>query len=163
MNEILRLSTAALYLPLPKLLASPYADLLVRTGATVNLEKVAHSKLADDLYYAPHLVNLFASEFCRSLAMSKDLPLSVVTDVGGSGALAKIAKVRGMMKDKRTEWTTVQELPIEIPVPNEYRYHSIFACPVSKEQATEANPPMMMPCGHVVAEQSLRRLCKGGQ
>lgn len=95
--------------------------------------------------------------------MSKDLPLKIVTDIGGGGALAKIAKVRGVMKEKRTNWSTVSELPVEIPVPPEYRYHSVFACPVSKEQATPANPPMMMPCGHTVAKQTLLRLCKGGQ
>lgn len=118
---------------------------------------------ADEIYHAPHLVNLFASEFCRSLNMSQDLLLKVVTDIGGGGALAKIAKVRGVMKEKRTEWSTVQELPVEIPLPPAYRYHSVFACPVSKEQGTDANPPMMMPCGHVVANQTLMRLCKNGQ
>jgi len=93
------------------------------------------SDIANNLYHAPHLIPLFSSEYCTSLNMSKDLP----------------------------NWSTVTELPVEIPVPPEYRYHSVFACPVSKEQATPANPPMMMPCGHTVAKQTLLRLCKGGQ
>jgi hypothetical protein len=157
-SEIARLSAAALYLPFERLLQSPYKDLFTDEGP----EK-STSDIANNLYHAPHLIPLFSSEYCTSLNMSKDLPLKVVTDIGGGGALAKIAKVRGVMKEKRTNWSTVTELPVEIPVPPEYRYHSVFACPVSKEQATPANPPMMMPCGHTVAKQTLLRLCKGGQ
>lgn len=48
------------------------------------------------------------------------------------------------------------------PVPAENRYHSIFACPVSKEQATELNPPVMLTCGHVLARESVTRLAKNG-
>ena len=163
--EISRLSASALYLPVARLLSSPYGDLYTANGARLSerLSSPPVNNPADDLYHAPHLVHLFASEFCRSLNMSKEPPLKVVTDIGGGGALAKIAKVRGVMKEKRTEWSTSQELPVEIPLSNEYRYHSVFACPVSKEQATDTNPPMMMPCGHVVADQTLKRLCKGGQ
>ena len=54
------------------------------------------------------------------------------------------------------------ELQIEIPLPPENRYHSIFACPVSKEQSTEANPPMMLACGHVITKDSLTKLSKPG-
>ncbi len=31
-------------------------------------------------------------------------------------------------------------------------FYSIFACPVSKEQSSEENPPMMLPCGHVLCK-----------
>jgi len=51
---------------------------------------------------------------------------------------------------------------IEIPVPPENRYHSTFACLVSKELSTEANPPMMMGCGHVISKDSLQKLNKSG-
>lgn len=167
LTEISRLSAATLYLPVRRLLSSPYADLFSTDDSTKlpaqHADQDPSTDPAEELYHAPHLISLFASEFCRSLNMSQDLPLKVVTDIGGGGALAKIAKVRGVMKEKRTEWTTVQELPVEIPVPSAYRYHSVFACPVSKEQGTETNPPMMMPCGHVVANQTLLRLCKNGQ
>lgn len=165
-QEIKSLSAAALYLPIQRLLQSPYGRLFT-AGAHQKPEEIASQapavNPAEDIYHAPHLTQLFASEYCSSINMSHDLPLKIVTDVGGGGALAKIAKVKGVMKEKRTEWTTVQELPVEIPLPPQYRYHSVFACPVSKEQATDLNPPMMMPCGHVVANQTLMRLCKGGQ
>lgn len=51
-------------------------------------------------------------------------------------------------------------MQIEIPLPFENRYHSIFACPVSKEQSTDQNPPMMMGCGHVITKDSLQKLSK---
>ncbi|KAI9615693.1 hypothetical protein H4Q26_011329, partial [Puccinia striiformis f. sp. tritici PST-130] len=93
--------------------------------------------------HADHLVPLFTKEFYARLQWSKELPLTVATELGSGGALAKIAKV-------------------EIPLPLEFRFHSVFACPVSKEQSTESNPPMMMPCGHVIAKESMQKLAKGG-
>jgi hypothetical protein len=166
-QEIRSLSAATLYLPIQRLLQSPYGRMFHSEGPSLSAIETSGeppaTNPAEEIFHAPHLVQLFASEYCSSINMSRELPLKVVTDIGGGGALAKIAKVKGVMKEKRTEWTTVQELPVEIPVPPQYRYHSVFACPVSKEQATEVNPPMMMPCGHVVANQTLMRLCKGGQ
>jgi hypothetical protein len=67
------------------------------------------------------------------------------------------------MKEKRTEWTTQDELPVEIPLPSQFHFHSIFVCPVSKEQSTEQNPPMMLGCGHVIARESLEKISKGGR
>lgn len=54
-------------------------------------------------------------------------------------------------------------LQVEISLPPSYHFHSIFVCPVSKEQGTDQNPPMMMPCGHVIAQESLDKLSKGAK
>jgi len=51
---------------------------------------------------------------------------------------------------------------MEVPLPSNRRYHSVFVCPVSKEQATEDNPPKMLTCGHVIAQDSFNKLLKGG-
>lgn len=83
--------------------------------------------------------------------------------VVGTTALPVIMKVYNIMSVKKTEWSQQDELPVEIPLDDSLRFHSVFACPVSKEQATEENPPMMMPCGHVICKESLLRLSRNSR
>jgi hypothetical protein len=123
---------------------SPYRRLFYNDGAW---EEVAHS---------------FNREFCSLLGLSADSPLFIAATAGAI-ALPYLLKMQSIMKEKRTEWTTQDELPVEIPLPSQYHFHSIFVCPVSKEQSTDANPPMMMPCGHVIAQESLEKLSKGSR
>ncbi|MBW0525351.1 hypothetical protein O181_065066 [Austropuccinia psidii MF-1] len=151
-DEAVKLVASTLYIPLCKLKRSPYAELF----------QSFHGNNGQPWVHADHLVPLFTKEYYAQLEWSKELPLKIATDLGSGGALAKIAKVRSVMKEKRTEWSQADELPVEIPLPTEYRFHSVFACPVSKEQSTESNPPMMMPCGHVIAKESMQKLAKGG-
>ncbi|KAF2796130.1 hypothetical protein K505DRAFT_300918 [Melanomma pulvis-pyrius CBS 109.77] len=104
----------------------------------------------------------FTREFCSLLGLSADSPLYIAATAGAI-ALPTLLKLQNIMKEKRTEWTTQNELPVEIPLPPSYHFHSIFVCPVSKEQSTDQNPPMMMPCGHVIAQESLNKLSKGAR
>ncbi|KAK2801239.1 hypothetical protein FQN50_007799 [Emmonsiellopsis sp. PD_5] len=104
----------------------------------------------------------FTREFCSLLGLSADSPLYIAATAGAI-ALPTLLKLQTIMKEKRTEWTSQNELPVEIPLPPAYQFHSIFVCPVSKEQTTDENPPMMMPCGHVVAQESLMKLSKGSR
>ncbi|KAF1835316.1 hypothetical protein BDW02DRAFT_638728 [Decorospora gaudefroyi] len=120
---------------------SPYARLFYNESAW---EEVAHA---------------FNREFCSLLGLSADSPLFIAATAGAI-ALPYLLKMQSIMKEKRTEWTTQDELPVEIPLPSQYHFHSIFVCPVSKEQSTDTNPPMMMPCGHVIAHESLEKLSK---
>jgi hypothetical protein len=101
----------------------------------------------------------FTRDFCSLLGLSADSPIYIATTAGAI-ALPTLQKLQQIMETKRTEWTTQNELPVEIPLPPAYRFHSIFVCPVSKEQSTDQNPAMMMPCGHVIAYESLQRLGK---
>ncbi|GJE87199.1 hypothetical protein PsYK624_032820 [Phanerochaete sordida] len=141
--EVNRLMNCIIYLPIARLQASPYADL---ASPTLHLD----------------LEPMFAKEYCANLGMGRQVPLRVVGDIGGGGALARIEKGRKVMRERKSEWSQSDELPIEIPLPVENRYHSVFACPVSKEQSTEQNPPMMMNCGHVITKDSLQKLSKPG-
>ncbi|KAF8758917.1 CTLH/CRA C-terminal LisH motif domain [Rhizoctonia solani] len=138
LHPIQRLLTSVLFAA-PGLAGSPYADLV----------------------QGPDAASLFAREYCARLGLGEQVPMKVAIDIGGSGALARIEKGRKIIKDARTGWSTANELPIEIPLLPQHRYHSVFICPVSREQASEANPAMMLECGHVVAKESLGKLTKG--
>lgn len=104
----------------------------------------------------------FTREFCSLLGLAAESPLYIATTAGAI-ALPTLLKLASIVKEKRTEWTTQNELPVEIALPRSMIFHPIFVCPVSKEQTTDENPPMMMPCGHVVAKDSLQRMGKGGR
>jgi E3 ubiquitin-protein transferase RMND5 len=102
----------------------------------------------------------FTREFCALLGMSANSPLYTAATAGAI-ALPVLRKIKSVLKNQRTEWNTDNELPHEIPLPPSYNFHSIFVCPVSKEQATDSNPPMMLPCGHVLCLESIKNASKG--
>jgi hypothetical protein len=94
------------------------------------------------------------------LGLSSQSPLYTAVTAGGI-ALPVLEKVERVMSKARGQWTSVNELPVETPLPEGFWFHQIFVCPVSKDQATDANPPMMLPCGHVIARESLDMHSKG--
>lgn len=47
---------------------------------------------------------------------------------------------------------------IEIDLGKQGRYHSVFACPILRQQSTENNPPMKLVCGHVISRDALNKL-----
>ena len=140
LKEIQKLASAMVFAP--NIRDSPYAPLFETTSA---FDEVAAS---------------FTREFCSLLGLSAESPLYVAA-TAGTIALPRLVKFIGATRSKRTEWTTANELAFETPLPRSMIYHSIFVCPVSKEQTTDANPPMMLPCGHVLAKESLQNLTKG--
>jgi hypothetical protein len=139
--ETTRLLGALVYLPADRLRASPYSDLL-----------------ADESRAG--LAGTFAALWCASAHLPREPSLRVAADLGPA-ALARIEKGKKIL-GPRASWAARDELPIEIPLPAANRYHSVFTCPVSKEQASARNPPMMIGCGHVICQESLGRLAKTG-
>ncbi|KAI0474757.1 CTLH/CRA C-terminal to lish motif domain-containing protein [Xylaria cf. heliscus] len=139
LREIQRLSAAMVFAP--NLGASPY-----RTIFNTNLafEEVASS---------------FTREFCSLLGLSAESPLYVAVTAGAL-ALPGLVKYTSINKAKNTEWTTQNELAFETPLPKSMLYHSIFVCPVSRGQTTD---PVILPCGHVLARESLQKLAKGSR
>ena len=141
-RQIRGLITATLYAP--NLNSSPYASLLSIDSA---FEEAAHS---------------FAREFCSLLRLSAESPLHVAVTAGAI-SLPQLLKYNQATKARKTEWTSYDEQPFETPLPRRMVYHPIFVCPVLKEQTTAANPPMMLPCGHVVCREALKRMIKGSR
>ncbi|XP_057457691.1 protein RMD5 homolog [Lotus japonicus] len=100
-------------------------------------------------------------QFCNLLGQSYNSPLSVTISAGVQ-ALPPLLKFMNVMVGKKQEWQTMNQLPVPVELDSELQFHSIFVCPVSKEQATEDNPPMLMSCGHVLCKQSISKMSKNG-
>jgi hypothetical protein len=83
------------FLPLTRLQNSPYSDL---ASPSLHLD----------------LAPLFTKEYCTSLGMSRQVPLRVVGDIGGGGALARIEKGRKVMRERKSEWSQSDELPVSL-------------------------------------------------
>ena len=64
-------------------------------------------------------------------------------------------------QEKGQDLAVCEELPVELELGQEFVFHSIFACPVSRDQSTPENPPTMLPCGHVLCKQSVVKIAKG--
>jgi len=119
---------------------SPYSELM----------SSAHwEKLAEELTH----------QFCSLLGQSRESPLSVAVSAGFQG-LPTLLKLTQVMAAKKQEWQVMKQLPIPIDIRPEFQYHSVFVCPVLREQSSDENPPMRMPCGHVVSKQSIMKLSK---
>ncbi len=104
----------------------------------------------------------FLRDFCAVMGVSEESGLMMASVVGAS-AVPAIRKMENVLKTAKTElshWNQ-NELAVEVALPSFARYHSIFACPVSKQQSTFDNPPMMLPCGHVICKETVMKLAKG--
>lgn len=64
------------------------------------------------------------------------------------------AKTARLLQTGATEWTSKTELPMEVPLPRDLQFHPVFVCPVSKEETSAENPPVILPCGHVLSRDS---------
>ena len=144
MKDVQRLMGSFLYVG--RLEQSPYCDFL----DPILWSEISHS---------------FTRDCCTLLGLSYDSPLYVSVTIGCSAlpTLLKMASVMSSNSGNSKVWNQSDELPVEINLPNEYQYHSVFACPVSREQSTDENPPMQLPCGHVICKLSLLKLSKGNR
>lgn len=134
-GDISRLMCLMLYYKKPN---SPYHDLLDTPSMEV-------------------LSSTFTAEFCFSLGLSPESPIFLAVQAGFI-ALPVLSKLEALMKTNKAEWTTSNVMPTEITLPESLTFHPIFVCPVAKEQTTEENPPIILPCGHILAEESLKSL-----
>lgn len=141
---------------------SEIQQLIAAMAFASNLEESPYATRFYNTASWDEVANSFIREFCSLLELSADSPLYVAATAGAI-SLPILLKLQAIQKQKHTEWTSQDELPAETPLPPAYQFHSIFVCPVSKEQTTDANPPMMLPCCHVIAQESLQKLSKGAK
>ncbi|KAF3507971.1 hypothetical protein F2Q69_00000369 [Brassica cretica] len=124
-----------------------------------------------DLENYPHAEELFplgwdkaSRELTKQYYNLHDQPSSSLLAVALSAGveslprLLKLVRVMGLRKEECGEMK--QQLPVDLELGDEFQFHSVFVCPVSREQSDEYNPPMMMPCRHVLCKETILRLCK---
>lgn len=127
---------------------------------TRNLDKSPYSE-----FLSPALWNNAAKEltrqYCNLLGESTESPLSI-TISAGTQTLPVLLKYMNVMANKKLDWQSMEQLPVAVELSEEFQFHSVFVCPVSKEQSSDDNPPMMMSCGHVLCKQTINKMSKNG-
>ena len=86
----------------------------------------------------------------------------LVTVAAGSLALPTLIKLATVMGQagQAQDLSRCDQLPVDLDLGREFIFHSILACPVSRDQSGPSNPPMMLPCGHVLCATSIDRIAK---
>uniref|UniRef100_A0A672KH26 RING-Gid-type domain-containing protein n=1 Tax=Sinocyclocheilus grahami TaxID=75366 RepID=A0A672KH26_SINGR len=79
-------------------------------------------------------------------------------------ALPVLMNIKQVIEQRQCSgvWTHKDELPIEIDLGKKCWYHSVFACPILRQQTSESNPPMKLICGHVISRDALNKLTNAG-
>lgn len=114
--QIQALFTFALYPIIPGPVPDPNADKASWANFVTVLQSQVHPAywdfLDENLMHSPYLVPTFRAIFSSLHGLARDPPLSTAVEVGASGALTKILKVRKVMKMRGNEWSQADELPV---------------------------------------------------
>ena len=103
----------------------------------------------------------FVKDYCRLKGLA---PESALLQISKASALAlpRLAKVAQIIKGgaELGLGQSHNELPCEVELGADFKFHDIFICPVSKEISVKDNPPMLLQCGHVISKNSLNKLVR---
>lgn len=110
------------------------------------------------------ICNIFTRDACALLGLSVESPLSV-SFASGCMALPVLMNIKQVIEQRQCTgvWTHKDELPIEVDLGKKCWYHSVFACPILRQQTSETNPPMKLLCGHVISRDALNKLMSAGK
>jgi len=133
--------------------------LFMKTG----IANSPYKHLLDAIHWVD-ICDVFTRDACALLGLSVESPLQVVVRAGCL-ALPPLLNIKQVMQAKQCSgvWSSKDELPVEIDVGAECRYHSIFACPILRQQSNERNPPIRLVCGHVISRDALNKLSNGNK
>ncbi|ODM98406.1 Protein RMD5 A [Orchesella cincta] len=138
-------------------------EIQVLMGALVfisgGIESSPYSHLFDNNLWED-IQDTFTRDACARLGLSVDSPFSA-----GCVALPALLNICQVMQARQVAniWSGKDELPIEIDLGKDFHYHSVFACPILRQQASESNPPMRLTCGHVISRDALHKLASGNK
>lgn len=127
------------------------------------LENSPYSSLLDEQNW-DELCDIFMKDSCSIMGLSLDSPL-LASFTAGCTALPALITIKSVIEQRQCSGvlTDKDELPIDIDLAHDQRYHSIFACPILRQQTTENNPPMRLTCGHIISRDALSKLIAGSK
>ncbi|XP_050398416.1 E3 ubiquitin-protein ligase RMND5A [Patella vulgata] len=127
------------------------------------IENSPYISLLEPMYWE-EICDVFTRDACALMGLSVESPLSVGIRAGCK-ALPPLLSIKQVMQQRQVAsvWSSKDELPVEIELGKEYHYHSIFACPILRQQSNENNPPMRLVCGHVISKDALNKLSSGNK
>lgn len=134
---------------------------LIYVGLPSGFQNTPYSSLfSEDLWM--DAADSFLKESCEIVGVNKDSCLEIIIN-SGCYALPALMNLKQIMIKNRVSgmWLERNELPIEIDLGLDYRYHSVFTCPILKLPSNDQNPPMRLKCGHVISRDALHKLIRG--
>lgn len=124
----------------------------VKFAPTTELETAYASILRGDDW--DEIKELFVKESERILEVPTRNPLFEVFRAGVLTYPQFIQFADCFRKDEARE----ENVGVSLALPDDFNYHSLIVCPVSKEVCTPDNPPVMLTCGHVISDASAKKL-----
>ncbi|VDP02506.1 unnamed protein product [Soboliphyme baturini] len=124
------------------------------------------------------LCDMLSHDWCTIYNVPVNSPLSILLEAG-TRAVPALLNIQQVMQQRRVSniWGHSDELPvsifiisflladclsfflkIEINLGPQNCYHSVFCCPILRQQTTDQNPPMRLNCGHVISREALIKL-----
>jgi hypothetical protein len=102
---------------------------------------------------------LLAKAFCRSMKLPTEAHLLTLVRASAH-AIPCLSKYEQLSSSLSASQPSAK-LSLEIPLPKEFTFHSLFCCPVSKELSNPHNPPQLLPCGHALSKDIITELARG--
>ncbi|XP_052749628.1 E3 ubiquitin-protein ligase RMND5A isoform X2 [Galleria mellonella] len=136
----------------------------VRGGAGAGAPPAAYRALLAPAALGAAAAELFVREACALLRLAPLSPLAGAV-LAGARVLPALHDIRAKMTHPHViaAWSD-DELPLEVDLGEDGGgYHSVFACPILRQQASEQNPPMRLLCGHVISRDALNKLAMGAK
>ncbi|GAB1290916.1 E3 ubiquitin-protein ligase RMND5A [Apodemus speciosus] len=100
-----------------------------------------------------------------ALNHQKDIQWADIFFSAGCVALPALINIKAVIEQRQCTgvWNQKDELPIEVDLGKKCWYHSIFACPILRQQTTDNNPPMKLVCGHIISRDALNKMFNGSK
>mmetsp|Transcript_30807 Transcript_30807/g.60112 ORF Transcript_30807/g.60112 Transcript_30807/m.60112 type:complete len:419 (-) Transcript_30807:211-1467(-) len=135
------------------------------TGCLIYLDSLSNSPYKDlfseDAF--TDVVEVFSKLYLTMLNMPSVNP--VLTSLMASKvALPKMLKWCAFVEDNKENATLLDDdemmLPLDVELDKSFQYHSTFVCPISKDQTTQVNPPILLRCGHVISKVAMMKITR---